>query len=109
LRCPRCNQESVKFDPFMYLSLPLPTPKTKTFIITAVDVSGSSAPLVVAPEVPKTATIETLLQAVAALCGDPNAATEGVGERWLLAQWAPSAAAEKFQLFADGQVGNSFA
>lgn len=37
LRCPNCNYTSVKFDPFMYLSLPLPSPKRRTFVVTILD------------------------------------------------------------------------
>ena len=33
LVCPRCRHMSRKFDPFMYLSLPLPTTKTRTFSV----------------------------------------------------------------------------
>ena len=34
LVCPICEKVSVTFDPFMYLSLPLPTPNDRTFTVT---------------------------------------------------------------------------
>lgn len=34
LVCPQCGHQSVKFDPFMYLSLPLPGPRTQDFRVT---------------------------------------------------------------------------
>jgi ubiquitin C-terminal hydrolase len=38
LRCPHCDKTSVKFDPFMYLSLPLPTrPVMRTVYILVLD------------------------------------------------------------------------
>ena len=40
LTCPDCGYTSVKFDPFMYLSLPLPSPKRRTFQVTVVDQFG---------------------------------------------------------------------
>jgi Ubiquitin carboxyl-terminal hydrolase len=36
LVCPKCGHSSVKFDPFMYLSLPLPQSKEQTLTITGV-------------------------------------------------------------------------
>ena len=54
LICPRCNFSSVKFDPFMYLSLPLPSSKTRTLYITLIYVDGSQLPIVHAIDVPKT-------------------------------------------------------
>lgn len=37
LVCPRCDRSSVKFDPFMYLSLPLPHAKVLVLAITGGD------------------------------------------------------------------------
>ena len=31
LTCPRCGYQSVTFDPFMYLTVPMPTPETQRF------------------------------------------------------------------------------
>lgn len=39
-----CQYHSIKFDPFMYLSLPLPDRRTRSFEVTVVHVDGSKAP-----------------------------------------------------------------
>ena len=46
LICPMedCQYHSIKFDPFMYLSLPLPDRRTRSFQVTVVHVDGSQAP-----------------------------------------------------------------
>ena len=46
LICPKedCQFHSIKFDPFMYLSLPLPDKRTRNFEVTVVHVDGSKAP-----------------------------------------------------------------
>ncbi|KAL3142431.1 hypothetical protein ABBQ38_002762 [Trebouxia sp. C0009 RCD-2024] len=46
LICPMedCQFHSIKFDPFMYLSLPLPDKRTRSFEVTVVHVDGSKAP-----------------------------------------------------------------
>ncbi|CAL5430101.1 unnamed protein product [Camellia sinensis] len=40
LVCPICNKISITFDPFMYLSLPLPSTRTMTVTVFYGDVSG---------------------------------------------------------------------
>jgi len=117
LRCPGCGRTSVKFDPFMYLSLPLPTPKTRMLTVIVVDAAGKAAPLQVSVEVMKTGSIGDVLKKVAACCGpkeddkEENAtkedATEGgapVAQQWLLAQWSPSTGAERLTLFRDHKL-----
>ena len=39
-----CQYHSIKFDPVMYLSLPLPDRRTRSFEVTVVHVNGSKAP-----------------------------------------------------------------
>ena len=39
-----CQYHSIKFDPFMYLSLPLPDRRTRSFEVTVVHVDGTKAP-----------------------------------------------------------------
>ncbi|KDD71883.1 ubiquitin carboxyl-terminal hydrolase, partial [Helicosporidium sp. ATCC 50920] len=39
LECPDCRRTSVKFDPFMYLSLPLPAPKLRKLDVVLLDLS----------------------------------------------------------------------
>lgn len=45
LVCPRCQSKSRKFDPFMYLSLPLPTAKTRAFSVVGEQSGASPVPL----------------------------------------------------------------
>ena len=54
LVCPDCGFSSVKFDPFMYLTLPLPCSKVRTLLVTLVHVDGSRVPTQHAVDVPKT-------------------------------------------------------
>ena len=46
LICPMedCQFHSIKFDPFMYLSLPLPDRRQRHFEVTVVHVDGSKPP-----------------------------------------------------------------
>ena len=67
LRCPACGYTSVKFDPFMYLSLPLPSPKRRTFQVTVVDQFGGSAAVLLAVRVPKSASVGDLIREVGKL------------------------------------------
>ena len=39
-----CQFHSIKFDPFMYLSLPLPDKRTRNFEVTVVHVDGCKVP-----------------------------------------------------------------
>ncbi len=66
LVCPQCSFSSVKFDPFMYLSLPLPSSKTRTLYITLIYVDGSQLPIIHAIDVPKTG-----LTSQSRIAGDP--------------------------------------
>jgi ubiquitin carboxyl-terminal hydrolase 4/11/15 len=85
LVCPECSNKSIKFDPFMYLSLPLPTAKTQTFTITLIDMEGGSVPEQYSIEMSKTATIRDLYHSFGKLCGssDGDDATAVL----LLASW----------------------
>ncbi|KAG9088186.1 CSN-associated deubiquitinating enzyme Ubp12, partial [Ceratobasidium sp. 392] len=53
LVCPECAKISITFDPFMYLTLPLPITKTWRHIIHYVPWNLNSPPLAVQIEVPK--------------------------------------------------------
>lgn len=59
LVCPQCSYRSVKFDPFMYLSLPLPTAKTCVVEVTVIHMDGSARPMLFAVRVAKNGTIGT--------------------------------------------------
>lgn len=86
LKCPACNYTSVKFDPFMYLSLPLPSPKRRTFQITIVDQFGSGEPLHVAVRLPKLAQIGDLAREVGKLYHE-YFKTNISGDEWAITQW----------------------
>ncbi|KAG9101655.1 CSN-associated deubiquitinating enzyme Ubp12 [Ceratobasidium sp. UAMH 11750] len=53
LVCPECAKISITFDPFMYLTLPLPITKTWRHIIHFMPWDSSKPPLAVQIEVPK--------------------------------------------------------
>ena len=81
LVCPACGKVSIKFDPFMYLTLPIPNTRTwrgRVFVVPC----DSAAPLVQADvQLPATATVAQLRERVAALTG-VDAACLVVGEVW---------------------------
>ncbi|CAE6531128.1 unnamed protein product [Rhizoctonia solani] len=53
LVCPECSKVSITFDPFMYLTLPLPVTKTWRHIVHWVPWDAKKTPLAVEIEVPK--------------------------------------------------------
>ncbi|DBA81599.1 hypothetical protein WJX77_011258 [Trebouxia sp. C0004] len=67
LICPMgdCQYHSIKFDPFMYLSLPLPDRRTRSFEVTVVHVDGSKAPTCYTVAAPITGKVKDLYEAVA--------------------------------------------
>ena len=58
LVCPTCGHSSVKFDPFMYLSLPLPYATKRPFTVTLVATDGSSPPTQYRLQVPKSGIVD---------------------------------------------------
>lgn len=80
LVCPDCGCTSVKFDPLMYLSLPLPVATTISFKVTIVHVDGSQLPMDVAIWVPKDGTVRDMLEELGAFCelGESHARPEDV-------------------------------
>ncbi|XP_075484454.1 LOW QUALITY PROTEIN: ubiquitin carboxyl-terminal hydrolase 8-like [Primulina tabacum] len=68
LVCPVCRKVSVTFDPFMYLSLPLPSSTTRTMTLTIVKTDGSAQPSSFTVSVPKNGKLEDLIQALSAAC-----------------------------------------
>lgn len=67
LVCPKCNRVSITFDPFMYLSLPLPCKNTRTIIFTFVYLDQTKPLKKFGVEVDKNASIEDLKTAIAAV------------------------------------------
>jgi len=73
VECPDCGKRSITFDPFCYLSLPLPVKKERTLVVTLVPLDPSKKPLKVKVTVPKMGTTRDLVNAVAKLTGtDPE-------------------------------------
>ncbi|XP_065865564.1 ubiquitin carboxyl-terminal hydrolase 8 isoform X2 [Euphorbia lathyris] len=68
LVCPICKKVSVTFDPFMYLSLPLPSTNTRTMTLSVVSSDGSSQPSPYTIAVPKYGKCEDLTQALSIAC-----------------------------------------
>lgn len=86
LKCPKCDYTSVKFDPFMYLSLPLPSPKRRTFQITVVDQADFRDPLFLAVRLPKLAPIGDLAREVGKSYSEHFGITQS-NEEWVISQW----------------------
>ncbi|KAH9616498.1 hypothetical protein KSS87_021657 [Heliosperma pusillum] len=68
LVCPICKRVSVTFDPFMYLSLPLPSTTMRTMTVTVISTDGSSLPSSVTVTVPKCGSCEDLVHALGTSC-----------------------------------------
>lgn len=52
LVCPDCQNRSVKFDPFTYLTLQLPSSKTRPLTICLLAVDGSRPPCTYSVDIP---------------------------------------------------------
>ncbi|KAH6772992.1 ubiquitin-specific protease 8 [Perilla frutescens var. frutescens] len=68
LVCPVCRKVSVTFDPFMYLSLPLPSTSMRTMTLTVVKADGTDKPFPFTVTVPKNGKLEDLTQALKTAC-----------------------------------------
>ncbi|XP_047977440.1 ubiquitin carboxyl-terminal hydrolase 8-like isoform X1 [Salvia hispanica] len=68
LECPLCRKMSVTFDPFMYLSLPLPSTSMRTMTLTVVKTDGTDKPLAFTVTVPKNGKLVDLTQALKTAC-----------------------------------------
>lgn len=67
LVCPKCNKISVTFDPFMYLSLPLPMKTTRIIKVTLFYLDTTKKPMRFGCEVQKSGFVKDLKQALAEL------------------------------------------
>ncbi|WIA28861.1 hypothetical protein OEZ86_011387 [Tetradesmus obliquus] len=76
LVCPQCGYSSVKFDPFMYLSLPLPESKVRQLTAILLHADGAAPPREYGLEVPQTGSVKDLYLALARVAGLPLAAPE---------------------------------
>ncbi|KAL0904858.1 hypothetical protein M5K25_027016 [Dendrobium thyrsiflorum] len=68
LVCPHCSKVSVTFDPFMYLSLPLPSTFTRSMTITVFSGDGSALPMPFTVTVPKNGCCRDLVRALSIAC-----------------------------------------
>ncbi|KAG0472740.1 hypothetical protein HPP92_014597 [Vanilla planifolia] len=68
LVCPDCNKVSVTFDPFMYLSLPLPSTVTRLMNVTVFTGDGSALPMPYTVSVPKNGCFRDLIRALSDAC-----------------------------------------
>ncbi|KAJ4971619.1 hypothetical protein NE237_004718 [Protea cynaroides] len=68
LECPVCKKVSVTFDPFMYLSLPLPSTTIRTMTLTIFGTDGTTQPCPITVTVPKVGCCKDLLQALSIAC-----------------------------------------
>ncbi|KAL1568811.1 ubiquitinyl hydrolase 1 [Salvia divinorum] len=69
LVCPVCDKISITFDPFMYLSLPLPSIATRSMTVTVLYGYGSSLPMPFTVNVLKQGNCKDLIQALDIACG----------------------------------------
>ncbi|XP_058770669.1 ubiquitin carboxyl-terminal hydrolase 9-like [Vicia villosa] len=68
LVCPECGKISITFDPFMYLSLPLPSTVTRTMTVTVFYCDGSGLPMPYTVNVLKHGCCRDLCQALGTAC-----------------------------------------
>ncbi|MED6106190.1 hypothetical protein PIB30_002642 [Stylosanthes scabra] len=68
LVCPVCKKVSITFDPFMYLSLPLPSTTTRTMTLTVISTDGITLPSTLTVTLPESGTLKNLIGALSASC-----------------------------------------
>ncbi|XP_019433322.1 PREDICTED: ubiquitin carboxyl-terminal hydrolase 10-like [Lupinus angustifolius] len=68
LVCPVCGKVSITFDPFMYLSLPMPSTVTRTMTVTVIYGDGSCLPMPFTVNVLKHGSCRDLCTALGTAC-----------------------------------------
>lgn len=68
LVCPACNKLSVTFDPFMYLSLPLPSTTMRSMTLMVISCDGITLPSTFTISVPKSGRLKDLIDALSTAC-----------------------------------------
>ncbi|XP_006661646.1 ubiquitin carboxyl-terminal hydrolase 9-like isoform X2 [Oryza brachyantha] len=68
LVCPDCDKISVTFDPFMYLSLPLPSTVTRMMNVTIFSGTGDTLPMPYTVKVQKNGVCGDLIKSLSAMC-----------------------------------------
>ncbi|KAJ3602807.1 hypothetical protein NHX12_030555 [Muraenolepis orangiensis] len=71
LVCPECSKVSVTFDPFCYLTLPLPMKKERTMELFLVRSDPQSRPTQYRVVVPKLGSVNDLFSGLSKFCGIP--------------------------------------
>ncbi|GIL69539.1 hypothetical protein Vretifemale_467 [Volvox reticuliferus] len=104
--CPQCGFNSVKFDPFMYLSLPLPESRRRVVEVVLVRTDGSELPCRMALELPSGATLLDLLRATAQVAGLPAEVVSNPEHHLLAARplRGPSFANDELALLTDSRL-----
>ncbi|XP_062520293.1 ubiquitin carboxyl-terminal hydrolase 15-like [Corticium candelabrum] len=67
--CPKCQRMSVTFDPFMYLTLPLPVKRTRLMRVVLVKLDPMDLPTNYCVTVPKHGTVASLAKELATVSG----------------------------------------
>ncbi|CAO2820219.1 unnamed protein product [Amaranthus hypochondriacus] len=80
LVCPVCRRVSVTFDPFVYLSLPLPSTTMRTMTVTLLNTDGIMPPSQLTVTVPKCGRCKDLIQALSTACSLQDDETLSVAE-----------------------------
>lgn len=78
--CPACNKLSVTFDPFMYLSLPLPTTSMRSMTLTVFSSDGNAKPFPCTITIPKYGNCRDLIQSLSIACSLKDDESLLVGE-----------------------------
>ncbi|KAH7295005.1 hypothetical protein KP509_27G028200 [Ceratopteris richardii] len=68
LVCPVCSKVSITFDPFMYLSLPLPSTLTRTLSVKLFSTDGATAPMTYTVTVAKQSRCKDVILALSKAC-----------------------------------------
>ncbi|KAF7851955.1 hypothetical protein BT93_L1664 [Corymbia citriodora subsp. variegata] len=68
LVCPMCKKLSITFDPFMYLTLPLPSTTMRSMTVTVISTDGVALPSPLAVSVPNCGSLKDLIQALSVAC-----------------------------------------
>ncbi|KAF7818874.1 ubiquitin carboxyl-terminal hydrolase 8-like [Senna tora] len=68
LVCPTCKKVSITFDPFMYLSLPLPSTIMRTITLTVLNTDGLTLPSTFTITLPKNGILMDLIGALGTAC-----------------------------------------
>ncbi|XP_072175057.1 ubiquitin carboxyl-terminal hydrolase 4-like [Diadema setosum] len=85
LVCPECQKVSVTFDPFSFLSLPLPTKKERTMEVFLIRLEPHAKPLQMKVIVPKHGMVSDLCKAISKITGispDKMAVTDVYNHRF---------------------------